>query len=55
VRCPLCRKLVKQLESVERLPLNINILYEVVERDPLLSNLDFENEEDLETKLCRGH
>ena len=30
VRCPICRKLLKNLESVELLPLNINILYEVV-------------------------
>jgi hypothetical protein len=36
---------VKQLESAERLPLNINILYEVVEKDPILSktNFDFED------------
>lgn len=30
IRCPYCRKLVKNLESVEQLPLNINIFYEVV-------------------------
>lgn len=34
VRCPICKKLVKNLETPERLPLNINILYEVVETDP---------------------
>lgn len=57
VRCPLCRKLIKNLESVERLPLNINILYEVVERDPLLSNIDFDDEspESIEEKLCQPH
>ena len=37
VRCPICKKLVKNLETPERLPLNINILYEIVESDPLLS------------------
>ena len=37
VRCPICRKLIKQLESAERLPLNINILYEIVEKDKQLT------------------
>ena len=46
VRCPICRKLVKQLESAERLPLNINILYEVVEKDPILSKTNFDFEEE---------
>jgi hypothetical protein len=36
---------VKQLESAERLPLNINILYEVVEKDPILSKTNFDFEE----------
>jgi C4-type Zn-finger protein len=44
VRCPICKKLVKNLETPERLPLNINILYEVVESDPLLSAIDFDDE-----------
>ena len=44
IRCPLCRKLIKNLESVERLPLNINILYEVVEKDPILKEIDFDEE-----------
>jgi hypothetical protein len=47
------------LESAERLPLNINILYEVVEKDPILSktNFDFddEDEEVLQEKLCDNH
>lgn len=66
VRCPICRKLVKQLEGAERLPLNINILYEVVEKDPILSktNFDFEeaggageqeDEDTLQEKLCSEH
>lgn len=59
VRCPICRKLVKQLESAERLPLNINILYEVVEKDPILSktNFDFDDEDEdtLAEKLCENH
>ena len=58
MRCPICRKLVKNLETPERLPLNINILYEVVERDPLLSEIDFDEEnnpEGFEDKLCLPH
>ena len=31
IRCPICRKLVKGIESADRLPLNFNILYEIVE------------------------
>ena len=42
VRCPVCRKLIKNLDTVERLPLNINILYEIVEKDDLLRDLNFE-------------
>ena len=59
VRCPICRKLIKQLESAERLPLNINILYEVVEKDPILARTSFdfedEDEESLSEKLCEVH
>ena len=57
VRCPACRKLIKNLESVERLPLNINILYEVVERDPILAEIDYDDEtpESIQSKLCRKH
>lgn len=57
VRCPICKKLVKNLETPERLPLNINILYEVVERDPMLSAIDFDDEspEAIQDKLCGPH
>jgi hypothetical protein len=56
VRCPLCKKLIKNLETVEKLPLNINILYEVVEKDPVLKDATFdlegeEDEEEMEEKL----
>ena len=54
IRCPLCRKLVKNLESVERLPLNINVLYEVVERDMLLGPLQFD-EDSLQEHTCDRH
>ena len=42
IRCPICRKLLKGVEGVDKLPLNFNILYEVVTKDPLLSNVNFE-------------
>jgi len=42
IRCPMCRKLLKGVESVDKLPLNFNILYEVVTQDPLLSRVNFE-------------
>lgn len=42
IRCPLCRKLLKGVESVDKLPLNFNILYEVVTNDPLLASVNFE-------------
>jgi len=42
IRCPLCRKLLKGVDSVDKLPLNFNILYEVVTSDPLLSRVNFE-------------
>lgn len=57
MRCPICKKLVKNLETPERLPLNINILYEIVESDPLLSQIDFDDEspEAIADKLCGPH
>lgn len=42
IRCPICRKLLKEVESVDKLPLNFNILYELVTKDPLLSRVNFE-------------
>ena len=57
VRCPLCHKLIKNLESVERLPLNMNILYEIIEKDEILSKVefDFDNDEEMNEKLCSEH
>lgn len=52
----MCRKLIKDLDTVERLPLNINVLYEVVERDPILKDISFDQDEsDIESKLCEDH
>jgi len=39
IRCPYCKKLVKNLESVEQLPLNITIFGEIVQNDPHLLTL----------------
>ena len=54
IRCPLSHKLIKNLESVERLPLNMNILYEIIQKDEILSKVefDFEDEEEMNSKLC---
>ena len=46
IRCPCCKKLVKNLESVEQLPLNINMFSEVVDNDQKLLNMldpDYKN------------
>jgi hypothetical protein len=64
----MCRKILKGVENIEKLPLNFNILYEVVTRDPLLSSVNFEkclnaeideNDENYETELepylCMEH
>jgi hypothetical protein len=64
----MCRKILKGVEAIEKLPLNFNILYEVVTRDPLLASVNFdkclaseidENDEDYETDLepylCHEH
>lgn len=55
VRCPICRKLVKQIESVDKLPLNFNILYEIVERDHILRDINFEDEDCIDCLLCERH
>ncbi len=55
VRCPICRKLVKQVESVDKLPLNFNILYEIVERDCILRDINFEDEDVIDCLLCDKH
>ena len=48
IRCPFCKKLVKNLESVEQLPLNICIFSECVENNKdLLEILDPESNNSL--------
>lgn len=42
IRCPICRKMLKGVDSVDKLPLNFNILYEAVTQDPLLASVNYE-------------
>jgi hypothetical protein len=37
------------------LPLNFNILYELVERDPILRDINFENQECIDCLICEKH
>jgi hypothetical protein len=59
VRCPICRKLIKNIESGDRLPLNINILFEIVEKDTKLAECTFdfddEDEDEMTEKFCSDH
>jgi hypothetical protein len=34
--------MLKGVESVDKLPLNFNILYEIVTQDPLLASVNFD-------------
>lgn len=55
IRCPFCKKLVKHLDSVEQLPLNINLFSEsVVNNVELLNMLDDNSDKGL-TGLCSIH
>ena len=38
--CPQCRKVLKKVQSIEKLPLNMDILYEVINNDKFLGKLD---------------
>lgn len=55
VRCPICRKLVKQIDSVDKLPLNFNVLNEIVERDAILKDINFDNDDCVDCLLCQKH
>lgn len=55
IRCPISRKLVKQIDSADRLPLNFNILNEIVERNPILRDLNFEDEACIDNLLDERH
>lgn len=55
IRCPFCKKLVKSLESVEQLPLNINMFSEVVRNDNFLLNLIDPDSNNSYSSLCSLH
>lgn len=55
IRCPFCKKLVKYLDSVEQLPLNINLFSEsVVNNNKLLDMLNEFSPNSL-VSLCKNH
>ena len=55
IRCPFCKKLVKKLESVEQLPLNINVFGESVQaNEKILSLIDSESK-NYYTASCNFH
>jgi uncharacterized protein YbaR (Trm112 family) len=64
IKCPLCRKMLKSVESVDKLPLNFNILYEIVTQDSLLASVNFDkplraddyyNDEEIQPYVCPKH
>lgn len=55
IRCPCCKKLVKNLESVEQLPLNITIFGEIVQNDPLILLLIDAEAPNSYTSICNLH
>jgi len=55
IRCPFCKKLVKHLESVEQLPLNINIFSECVQNDPALLEMMEDKSENSYVQSCKYH
>jgi hypothetical protein len=55
IRCPFCKKLVKNLESVEQLPLNINIFSEIVDIDPKLLGMLDPDSNNSYISLCNNH
>ena len=55
IRCPFCKKLVKHLDSVETLPLNIPLFSEIVKNDPKISTYIEPNSNDSFTAICAHH
>ena len=55
IRCPFCKKLVKHLDNVETLPLNIPIFSEIVRNDEKISKFIDPNSEDSFTCKCEIH
>lgn len=55
IRCPNCLKLVKNLENVEQLPLNINIFHEVVQKDAGLMEMIDPDGKNSYANACNFH
>lgn len=55
IRCPFCKKLVKNLESVEQLPLNINTFSEIVQTDTKLLDMLDPDSNDSYASVCKHH
>lgn len=57
VRCPLiiCKKLVKKVDNIEQLPLNIEIFGEIVGNSTKLNNYIQSDSEDSYLRLCKIH
>lgn len=55
IRCPFCKKLVKHLDNVEALPLNIPIFSEIVKNDSKVSTYIDPNSNDSFTAECEYH
>lgn len=55
IRCPFCKKLVKYLDSVEQLPLNINLFSESIVNNPKLLEMLDENSDTGLVGMCQIH
>jgi hypothetical protein len=55
IRCPNCKKMVKNLENVEQLPLNINIFSEIIYNDPDLFDMIDPESSNSYAALCSVH
>ena len=55
IKCPFCKKIVKQLDNVETLPLNLPIFSEIVKSDPQVNHyIDTKTNNSFITK-CEHH
>jgi hypothetical protein len=55
IRCPFCKKLVKHLDNIETLPLNIPIFSEIVRNDEQISMYINPDEPESMTATCEKH
>ena len=55
IRCPFCKKLVKNLDNVETLPLNLSIFGEIVKNDDVIMLLIDPNSDNSYTSSCQNH